>query len=166
MITIRRITAQDTALYREVRLRALLDSPLAFGSTYAKESAFADSVWRERIERASASNDIAMFLAFEDHNCCGIIGCVRRADEEHTGTIVSMWVAPEVRRKGVGRRLLESAEQWARENRMIRLMLDVTEKNDPAIALYRACGFDFTGESQPYPNDPILRELFMMKPLQ
>ena len=76
-----------------------------------------------------------------------------------------MWVAPEVRQQGVGTRLIQAAEDWAKEAGFKELVLDVTEGNTPAIALYERCGFQFTGKTDRYPNDPSLLELFMLKKL-
>src|SRR5215469_7512523 len=51
MIAIEPITRRNVLLFKEVRLRALEDSPGAFDSTYAKESQLADSEWMQRVER-------------------------------------------------------------------------------------------------------------------
>ena len=40
MIEIKRITPETALVFKEARLRALQDSPLAFSSTYARESQF------------------------------------------------------------------------------------------------------------------------------
>jgi len=42
MISIQRITPQNVQVFKAVRLRALQDSPFAFGSTYTRESQFTD----------------------------------------------------------------------------------------------------------------------------
>jgi ribosomal protein S18 acetylase RimI-like enzyme len=152
-------------LLREVRLRALRDTPLAFGSTYTRESALADEQWAAWAVKRTTPGEQVTFLAFEQERCCGIIGCYIEPENPADACIVSMWVAPEARRQGVGARLIREAENWARWQGLRRLVLIVTENNEPAIRLYEHCGFRFTGESEPYPNDPTLRELFMMKPL-
>jgi hypothetical protein len=51
MVAIEPITRLNVLLFKEVRLRALEDSPGASDSTYAKESQFADSEWMQRVER-------------------------------------------------------------------------------------------------------------------
>lgn len=165
MITVRRITEQDADLLRDVRLRALRDTPMAFSSTHASEAAFDAQEWRNRARHRSQSDNDSTFLAFDGDDCCGIIGCFRKTDEPAMGAIVSMWVAPQARRKGVGMRLMEAVERWAVQRGFSRLILDVVSNNAAAIAFYEKCGFHFTGETDSYPNDPSLSELFMLKPL-
>ena len=163
MTTVRRITIDDAQLLREVRLRALSDTPLAFGSTHAREFCFDDSEWQRRATRAATSDDGAMFLAIDNLSCCGLIGCFAEEDVPGQACIVSMWVAPEYRRRGIGAKLMLTAETWARKQGFRELCLDVTEGNQAAITLYQRCGFWLTGEFDRYPNHPNLRELFMLK---
>ena len=44
---VRQIRADEGPRLRALRLRALADSPWAFGSTLAREAAFLDDVWQE-----------------------------------------------------------------------------------------------------------------------
>ena len=55
MITVRSITAGDWREYRNIRLRALRDSPDAFGSSYEAEAVRNDDAWKSRIADAIAS---------------------------------------------------------------------------------------------------------------
>ena len=52
-----------------------------------------------------------------------------------------MYLRPEERGYGVGRRLLETALSWAREHRAATVKLDTTEQMDAARRLYEAYGF-------------------------
>ena len=49
-LKIQPITPALTATFKDVRLRALLDSPSAFGSTYAGEAQLSDADWEQRGE--------------------------------------------------------------------------------------------------------------------
>jgi GNAT superfamily N-acetyltransferase len=141
MVTVRRITERDAELLREIRLRALSDTPTAFGSTFAGESALATEEWQKRARDRSCSEDGCTFFAFEGEVCCGIIGCFRKADEAATGTIVSMWVSPPARRQGVAGRLMAAIEHWAKGRGMTQLVLDVVSSQAPAIAFMKSAVF-------------------------
>jgi ribosomal protein S18 acetylase RimI-like enzyme len=59
-----------------------------------------------------------------------------------TGVVdIDLGVLRRFQRRGIGRALLASAENWARAAGMHRLQLKVMTHNAPAIALYEACGF-------------------------
>jgi ribosomal protein S18 acetylase RimI-like enzyme len=55
-------------------------------------------------------------------------------------------VAPEWRRRGIGRRLLHEAERQAGAAGLGAVALDTGLENEPARALYSACGFTLAGE--------------------
>lgn len=63
------------------------------------------------------------------------------------GVIPEMYVIPEARSSGVGRRLIESAVQIGRERGWSRI--DVTAPESPAwqrsVRFYESCGFEFAG---------------------
>ena len=59
--------------------------------------------------------------------------------------VLTLAVDPEVRRQGLGRRLLEQAMLTARQRGASTLFLEVASRNDPARALYAAAGFIAVG---------------------
>jgi ribosomal protein S18 acetylase RimI-like enzyme len=61
--------------------------------------------------------------------------------------VISMWVAPEARRNGVGTALVAAIVSWALEQDVVRVVLDAREGNSSAIDLYRRCGFTDVGQS-------------------
>lgn len=64
---------------------------------------------------------------------------VRRM-EPGDGFIEELAVAPDARRRGIGRLLVERCEHDARRAGCRRLCLNVTSDNAPARALYESCG--------------------------
>jgi len=66
---------------------------------------------------------------------------VRLVDAE-TGELKRMYVSPDVRGKGVGRRLVAALEAEARALGARRLVLETGTRQTAALALYRATGFD------------------------
>lgn len=161
---IRRVTVDDVDLYREIRLRALQNSPSAFGSTYTAELQRPRHEWAERVSRAAAGNTRAIFLAFDGADCVGLAGCVDDdlgADRQ----LVSMWVAPSHRGTGMANRLVQAVLAWAGEAGARRIGLWVTQDNEPARQLYERAGFSVTGDVRTLPSDPRKEEIRMTRDL-
>ena len=160
MIDLEPITEASVVLFKSIRLRALQDSPGAFGSTYAWEYQLPDAEWMKRIGRWNGRTGIG-YLAMEKGIPCGIAGCLLDQDDPAAAQLISMWVSPTHRRLGVGRLLVEQVIRWACSHGALRLQLMVTGRNDSAIRFYLRLGFAFTGKTIPYPNDPteIEREM-------
>jgi GNAT superfamily N-acetyltransferase len=170
MVLVRDITTDDWKLLRDVRLAALSEAPYAFGSTYAREAAFTEEQWLDRIndrsvtffgyaDRGDQANPLAPASTGEPDGLAGVY--VKDGDAD----LVSMWVRPAARGLGVGQVLAKAAALWARERGFPALLLWVTETNEPARRLYGRCGFTPTGERQPLPSDPPLPEIRMSLPL-
>ncbi|HKF40546.1 MAG TPA: GNAT family N-acetyltransferase [Candidatus Acidoferrum sp.] len=158
MIFIGRITPQNVAIFKEVRLRALQDTPLAFGSTYADELKLSHADWLNRATRWNGERGIG-FLAFDDSGTpCGIAGSFLVESDATQAKLISMWTAPTHRHRGIGRLLADEVLNWARAREVRTLLLMVTSVNDSAIRFYERLGFARTGRSEPYPNDPSITE--------
>lgn len=164
MPLIRPITPDLVAVYREVRLRALSDSPTAFGSTHARESQFTEAEWIARAARFDGRR-AAGYLAFNDETPCGIAGCFIEPETPDSAELVSMWVAPDHRGLGIADALVSAVIEWSKLQRLCAVTLMVTEHNARAIRFYERMGFTMTGFAQPYPNDAAVRELQMMRGL-
>ena len=135
-IVVRRLTPADAEQYREIRLAGLEDSPEAFGSTFESESLKPLSSFAERLGSS------AVLGAFHGEDLVGIAGFAVRegVKEAHKGLLWGMYVRPEVRKSGVGRRLVEAIIDFARQ-RVEILQLSVVSDNKPAQRLYARLGF-------------------------
>lgn len=67
-------------------------------------------------------------------------GTAFAAQDRDIAMVHAIEVAPEMRRNGVGRHLINAAANWATEQSAKWLALAVTKANEPANALYRALG--------------------------
>ena len=77
----------------------------------------------------------------------------------YTTHVVALWVAPQARRRGVGRALLGAVEREALGAGAETLSLWVREDNTVALRLYGALGYAATGERHPVPGGEGLVEL-------
>jgi len=164
MIVLEPITDANVAAFKAVRLRALQDTPLAFGSTWARESAFTDEEWLQRAAGWNGARGIG-YLAIDAGALCGIAGSFLDPEDPTRAQLVSMWTAPECRRSGVGRMLVEAIAGWARGRGARTLLLMVVSNNQSAFLFYERLGFARTGRTGPYPNDPALLEWEMLRQL-
>ncbi len=164
MPSLHRITPSLASSYKEVRLRALQDTPSAFGSTYARESQFSAADWHQRAANLCTPRSIG-YLAHHNNDYCGIaVSFLNQQDPQHA-ELMSMWVAPDHRRTGAGRLLVDAIESWARTCGAHTFQLMVTSSNLAAISFYQRLGFIRTGRTEPYPNDPAILEYEMSKPI-
>ncbi len=80
------------------------------------------------------------FVAYLDDTAAGIVSGTA-LDEDGTVELISMWVAPFARGRGVGDALVDAVIAWARELGALRVALAVVESNASASQLYRRRGF-------------------------
>ncbi len=156
MIEIREVGADGWPAMRDIRLAALRDDPQAFASTYEREAAFAEADWQRRIAGGGS------FLAYAPELGPGPAG-IAGGFESGPGTVelVSMWVRPQARGRGIGQALVGAVAGWARARGAVRMHLWVAENNDNARLLYERCGFRPTAERQPLPSSPGMTEIGM-----
>jgi ribosomal protein S18 acetylase RimI-like enzyme len=159
---VRQTGAGDWAALRRLRLRALADAPGAYASTLEAELAFTDDVWRRRAGEDPAA---ATFIASEGGADIGLARIFAEADPPGRAHLVSMWVDPGHRRRGVARALISQAVGWATEHQADEVILWVADQNAAARRLYERLGFRPTGERQPLPSDPARSESLMRLPL-
>ncbi len=145
-VVIRGLTPSDAPTFRELRVRALHDHPEAFGRT--PDEVDAVEVIAERFRRDAGSDLDFALGAFEGATLVGMTGCHREnaVKHRHVAYIWGVYVAPEHRRTGLGRRLfiatVDRARTWPD---LEALWLDVTTVNEGARALYASCAFRTAG---------------------
>jgi ribosomal protein S18 acetylase RimI-like enzyme len=140
------LTPTDWRVLRAARLRALLDSPNAFTSTYARESDWGEPEWRRMF-------DAAMWIVARDaEKVIGLARTIGEPDQPTTRHIESVWVAPTHRRRGVFRAILLALAELECRMGVTDLLLWVLEDNYAAQCTYEALRFESTGERQFLPE--------------
>ena len=140
-MSVRVLTREDAAAFRELRLRALKEHADAFTSSYEEDVQQPLAVTEQRIAGGVGNT---FWGAFVDGRLQGIVGLTRepRRKNAHKADIVAMYVAPESGRRGLGRALLQAVIEYARSDTGLeQLVLSVTRSNHAAAELYRTTGF-------------------------
>jgi GNAT superfamily N-acetyltransferase len=164
MVTINPVVPDLAFAMRDVRLAALKDTPLAFGSTYERESKFTDAEWMHRASSWNGEQRVA-YLAWDGDQACGIAAGHLDEHDASKAHLFSMWVAPTHRTIGVGRSLVQQVISWAKSRGAGELILSVTSCNHGAEQFYVRLGFARTGRTEPYPNRADLIEYEMSRSL-
>ncbi|KAI9568557.1 hypothetical protein HD554DRAFT_2022194 [Boletus coccyginus] len=135
------VSPSQLVAYKVLRLTSLQVDPQAFGSNYARELAFSDDVWRERLNSPFKQTVVASVLdgskvdseeAGETGQWIGTASVVGPSDippsvlspleEAGVGAnweiygLYAMWVHPAHRGKGVAAQLTKACLEWARTN--------------------------------------------------
>lgn len=149
VISVRQLRSDDWQEWRAMRLAALAEAPDAFCSTLEEWSGEGDREdrWRARLEEVELN-----LFAEIDGRVGGMVSATGPVDGE--SELITMWVAPEERGKGVGDALVRAVLCWARRQGARRVALDVREGNRHALALYERQGFADSGEA-PGPDEPF-----------
>ncbi|WP_033290580.1 GNAT family N-acetyltransferase [Amycolatopsis jejuensis] len=122
MIVVRELSGNDWAEWRELRLAALREAPDAFSSTVPGGA------------RLSEVN----VLADLDATPAGMVSGHLSGD---SAELLSMWVTPDARGRGVGDALVQAMVRWSEGRGAGRLELRIAAGNQHAKALYERHGF-------------------------
>ena len=166
-IRVRVLEKDEWPTYREVRLRALRESPEAFVASAEEEAEFADSVWEERMVRSRR------ILAEDGDQVIGVVsvGTGHRSNIEGGGELFGLWVEADRRGTGVARRLMEKAAKTGREVGLRQLLYWVGTDNGPGVAFASSFGFRPTDNRRPMrirgvdEEDADAEEILMVYPL-
>ncbi len=126
----------------------------AYRQFYGQRSdvAAARAFLEERLRR----DESVIFLAVADEDGGEALGFTQLYPSFSSVSLRRLWilndlfVAPNGRRGGVGRRLLERAREWAIETEAKGLVLATAVTNRAAQALYESCGWQRDDEFQHY----------------
>ena len=147
-VTIRPIRLDEWRRWRETRLRMLRDDSDFFSTRYDDMVREPDATWREWVAEAAAGDDKTLFIAEDGDAWLGVVGAFVRINTLEV-QLISMWVAPEARGRGVARDLIRAVASWALGRGSARVVLFVQEANTPARQLYERAGFNLTGDRAP-----------------
>lgn len=156
-IAIRQMAAGEA----EVRLDELADmltDAVAQGASVFFMAGFSRAdgrkFWQSQIPGIAAGEKF-LFVAEDGRRVVGTVMLMlaQQPNAPHRAEIGKMLVHSSAQRRGLGRRLLETAEEAARRHGRTLLLLD-TERDSSGEKLYRACGWSEIGKIVGYHYSP------------
>jgi GNAT superfamily N-acetyltransferase len=134
------LSAGHWEVLRNIRLRALADSPDAFGGTLAQSLGQPESFWRGR---AGGEGPTVVVLAGDAAVAMGGV----HLPASGRAAVWGMWTDPQARGRGLGGQVLDHLLTWCRERALV-VELQVVEGNPVARRLYTGRGFRPTGQRE------------------
>lgn len=135
MVDFRELRSDESGELRDIRLRALRDSPETFLASYQREVDFDGDRWRAELDRGR------WIIGSADGAPVSLLGLIPYAKQSGTEHFIEyMWVAPERRKAGVAKKMLDYVFDHL-DDGIERIYLYVLTGNNPAICLYKRVGF-------------------------
>jgi len=144
-VLLREANPSDAVQFRELRLGALLNHPIAFTADYQKNLNQPLKYWEDRL--AAQADESTIFLAEHEGSLIGMTGIARgdAPKTRHGAWIWGVYVKPEWRGLHLAEEILNSCFSWAKARKIVLARLGVAAVNQPAIRCYERCGFTIYG---------------------
>jgi ribosomal protein S18 acetylase RimI-like enzyme len=101
-----------------------------------------------RLERIAADERYRTFVAVHDGKVCGMIGTLTFASYEHNdsgGRILALAISSTMRRRGIGRALIATAERDFAQRGIRRVALNTRLAREDAQKFYESLGYERNG---------------------
>ena len=99
---------------------------------------YARFTFEERMKSIHEKESFAVFIAKHDEEIVGytIVSC-----EKDLGEIDSIFIIPKLRNSGLGKELIEKAEEWLSEQNAKRTVISVSDGNEAVLPFYQSLGY-------------------------
>ena len=165
-ITIGKLPPEKWQEYKALRLRALHDDPQAFSEPLEQALTYPDERWQQRSAEAYEGKESLIVFARSGGQLVGMIGAFFPPKEKGVGIIFGVYVAPEVRDKGVSKLLLEALLHELKTNPTIATVkLEVNKAQLAAVKLYKPFGFTVVEEENSLLGDGNYYDTYVMERL-
>lgn len=144
MVVLRTIRAEDAQQF--LALCRQLDQETHFMMLEPGERTTTVDQQRERINRVLAQPNQTILVAEEDGELIGYISGMGGDYRRNWRTVhIVIGILQRYSGQGIGKRMFQMLEEWAKSQSMHRLELTVMTHNQRGIALYQRMGFQVEG---------------------
>ena len=165
MMTIAAATLADAPALKELLEAAYRGDSARRGWNHEADILDDERTAPGEVEALLADEAVTILTA---HEGAALIGCVAVTIKGAALAYLGMLcVAPDLQSAGLGRRLLDAAEDHARSKGIAAMEMTVIDSRDALIAWYERRGYARTGETRPFPvpRDPPVTFVVLEKPL-
>lgn len=155
----RRAERGDWRALKTIRLEALRDTPIAYGSSLDAAESFPDSRWQ------IMAAEHGYFLVERAGETIGLVAGGLHDERPGEHWLYGLYVTPRARGGAVATMLVDAVTVWGKSDGARSLYLDVTTSLARARAFYEKVGFRSTGERRVMERDPSLELMRMRKDL-
>ena len=141
---VRSLVKSDAAEFIDLNKRLAVETDFLLMTPSEAHQSVAEQ--EDKIESMNRGQHRRVFVSERDGKLIGFLGSTIFFPQKmsHTANFV-MAVLSEHRNLGVGTSLLASAEQWLRDEQVLRLEMTVMTHNSKAISFYKRNGFSKEG---------------------
>ncbi|PJA87494.1 MAG: hypothetical protein CO140_04065 [Candidatus Moranbacteria bacterium CG_4_9_14_3_um_filter_40_7] len=138
-----KLTPSKWEKYKNIRLEALKNDSLAFGTYHAEALKKTEAEWKATL----AKPDSYLFFAKEDEELTGMAAAYQEEGEKckHVAYVWGVYVRAAYRGQGLGKKLMEKLLSALKENKIIKANLNVNTIQTEAYKLYISLGFQPIG---------------------
>ncbi|MGI6753027.1 MAG: ribosomal protein S18-alanine N-acetyltransferase [Eubacteriales bacterium] len=138
---------------------------IRFGHEHIREAAQIEALcfsdpWSEAGLELLTREEAVAFACMADGRLAAYAGMISVLDE---GQIINVATHPDFQRRGFARAVLGALVDYADQNGIVTLSLEVRESNAPAISLYRSAGFVVAGQRPRYYRFPTETATVMVR---
>jgi len=164
MITIREIRENDAEEFLNLCNRIDAETPFMMFEPGERPTTIEDQ--EDEIRDILSRDNQTIFVAEKDNQLIGYLAAYGGRYKRNRQTVyIVTGILQDFTSQGLGTKLFEQLEGWAKKRKIHRLDLTVMVHNEAALALYRKIGFEIEGRKKHslYINDSYVDEYWMAK---
>ena len=164
LVIIRQIKESDAENFLNLCKRIDAETPYMMFEPGERPTTIEDQ--RNEIRDILSRDNQTIFIAEKDDQLIGYLGAYGGRYKRNMQTVyVVTGILQGFTSQGLGTRLFEQLEEWAKKRKMHRLDLTVMVHNEAALALYRKVGFEIEGRKKHslFINGSYVDEYWMSK---
>ena len=162
-LTVRRIAADQGAVFRELRTASLREAPYAFGATLEDALSADVASFDATAADHAVSSSISTFILYTEGHPAGLIEAHFENNTARRAFVCELWVAPAVRHLRGGELLVDTATNWLAGEGATEIYAWVADANRNAMRFYEALGFNQTGEHRRVARAPEQIESLLVR---